>query len=180
MVFIQDGKGRGFNAEVSDDNHLQVDSFALPLVAEISKIDGQTYSWASTYNVDGGSSIIYLQNTSPTKNLVIDEVDVGGLSGAIWELWTCTSDGAGAVISGTNHNLNSSNDAEARAFGNENITANSSGLLVGYAMHGDAGEESFHTRDSLILGQNDAIIVKTPPTAITTTSGICTIIGYFE
>jgi len=180
MVFLQDGKGRGFNAAVGDDNHLQADVFTLPLVAETSKEEGQAYSWSSRYIVDGGSSILYLQNTSPTRNLIIDEIDVGGVSGAIWELWTCTTDAAGAVISGVNHNLTSSNSAEARAFGNENITSNSSGLLLGYAIHPNNSEESFHTKDTVVLGQNDAIIIKTPPSAITTISGICTVIGYFE
>lgn len=180
MVFVQDGKGRGFNAEVTADNHLQVDSFVLPRVAEISKEDGQTYSWSSRYIVDGGSSIIYLQNTSPTRNLVIDEIDIGGVSGTIWELWTCTTDGAGTIVSGINHNLTSSNSPEARAFGDANITSNSSGALLGYAIHANSVEESFHTKDTVVLGQNDAIIVKTPPASVTTISGICTVIGYFE
>lgn len=154
--------------------------FSLPLVAEVSKETGQTYSWSSRYIVDGGSSIMYLQNISPTRNLIIQEINIGGVSGAIWELWTCTTDGAGTVVSGTNHNFTSSNAPEARAFGDANITSNSSGTLLGYTIHPNNGEESFHTGESLVLGQNDAIIVKTPPASITTISGVCTVIGYFE
>ena len=181
MVFLQDGKGRGANASVSPNgNRLDTSSRQNPRIYYVSRDDGQSYSWASTYNVDGGSSIIYLQNTSPTRNLIIDEIDIGALSGGIWELWTCTTDGGGAVISGVNHNLTSSNSPEARAFGNENITSNSSGVLLAYTITPGIGVDNFHTKDSVILGQNDAIIVKTPPTALTAPSGVCTITGYFE
>ena len=181
IVFIQDGKGRGFNAAVGDDNHLQTDSFTLSKVGETSLDDGQTYSWSSRYLVDPGSSIIYIQNTSPTKNLIIDHIDVGGESGTTWELWSCTTDGGGIVVSGNNLNLASSNSAEARAFGDANITSNASGILLGYAKHNDMETEEIHVSDALILGQNDAIIIKKPLTpANSTTSGICSVIGYFE
>ena len=180
MVFIQDGKGRGFNAAVGDDNHIQVDSFTLPKVGETSLEDGQTYSWSSRYLIAAGSSIVYLQNTSPTRNLIIDHIDVGATSGATWELWSCTSDGAGTVVSGNNLNLASSNNPEARAFGDANITSNTSGILLAYVKHGDGETAEVHISDSVILGQNDAIIIKKQPTPASTVSGICTVIGYFE
>lgn len=181
MVFIQDGRGRGVNAAVSTKgNRLDVSSRSNNRIFYASRDDGQAYVWSSRYLVDAGSSILYLQNTSPTRNLIIDEIDVGATSGATWELWTCTTDGAGTVVSGANHNLTSSNSPEARAFGDANITANSSGVLVGYAKHGNFGEEGFHTKDTLILGQNDAIIIKRDPGEISTVSGTCTVIGYFE
>ncbi len=180
MVFIQDGKGRGFNAAVDGENHLQADAFTLSRIGKVSKLDGQAYIWTSRYLIAAGSSIIYLQNTSPTRNLIIDDIDVGATSGATWELWSSTGNGAGTVVSGNNINLTSSNNPESRAFGNANITSNSSGILLGYAKNGDNSTTEFHIDDTLILGQNDAIIIKKQPTPASTVSGVCIIAGYYE
>lgn len=181
MVFIQDGKGRGVNAGVSTKgNRLDVSSRSNSRIFYASRDDGQAYTWASRYLVDAGSSIIYLQNTSPTRNLIIDEIDIGATSGATWELWSCTTDGAGTVVSGNNMNLTSSNSPESRAFGDANITSNSSGVLLGYAKHEDNSMHDFDVVDSLILGQNDAIIIKKQPTPASTVSGVCFIRGYYE
>ena len=179
-IIIEDGKGRGFSAAVDADNHLQADTFTLSRIGKVSKFDGQTYVWSSRYLIAAGSSIIYLQNTSTTKNLIIDEIDVGASSGATWELWTSTSDGGGTVISGNNLNLTSSNAPDSRAFGDANITSNTSGVLLGYTKHGNMGLSDFDVKDSLILGQNDAIMVKKQPTPASTVSGVAFITGYFE
>ena len=180
MVFIQDGRGRGFTAEVDSDNHLHTFAFTLPKVGEISKEKGQTYVWSSRYLIAAGSSIIYLQNTSATRNLIIDEIDVGATESTTWELWSSTGNGAGTVVSGNNLNLTSSNNPEARAFGDANITSNTSGVLLGYTKHGAMNISDFDIKDSLILGQNDAIIVKKQPTPASTVSGVCFIVGYYE
>lgn len=180
MVFIQDGKGRGFNAAVGGDNHMQTDSFTLSKVGETSLEDGQTYVWNSRYLVQADNQIIYIQNTSPTRNLIIDHIDVGATSGATWELWTSTTNGAGTVVSGNNLNLTSSNSAEARGFGDANVTAAASGILLGYTKNEDNATAEIHVSDSIILGQNDAILIKKQPTPASTVSGICSVIGYFE
>lgn len=112
--------------------------------------------------------------------MIIDHIDIGATAGATWELWTSTSDGAGVVVSGVNANLTSSNSAESSAFGNENITSNSSGVLLGYTKNGDNGTSEFHVNDAVILGQNDSIMIKKQLTPAGTVSGICTVTGYYE
>ena len=180
MVFIQDGKGRGFNLAVGDDNHGQMDAFTLSKVGETSLDDGRTFVWNSRFLVAADNSIIYVQNTSPTRNLIIDHIDVGATAVATWELWSSTTNGAGTVVSGNNMNLASSNSPEARAFGDANVTAASSGILLGYAKNEASAVAEIHVSDSIILGQNDAILIKKQPTPASTVSGICSVIWYFE
>lgn len=159
---------------------MQVDAVTLDKIGEISKEENLAFSWASRYLVAEGSSIIFLKNTSTTKNLIIEDIHVGGTAAATWELWTSTAAGAGTVISGTNLNRNSSNLPEASAFGNANITSNGSESLVAYIKHQANGLSHFEFRDALILGQNDGIMVKKQLTPADTVSGICGVAGYFE
>ena len=177
---IEDGTGKGFTAKVAKDNHLQTNAVILSRVGEISSKDQQAYSWSSRYLVAAGSSIIFLKNTSTTQNLVIDDIEIGGTTAGEWELWTSTTAGTGVVISGTNLNRNSSNQAEASAFGNENITANGSESLLGYIKNPIDSIAMFKFNDALILGQNDAIMIKKQLTPAVVISGVALIEGYFE
>ncbi len=179
-ITIEDGTGKGFTAVVDSEGHLVVDALTFPDIAHVSDVHGQTFSWSSRYLIQAGSSIIFLRNVSTTRNFFVTDIDVGATSGATWEIWTSTTAGAGVVISGTNFNRTSSNTPDASAFGNENITTNGSESLVAYVKHGNNEVVHFDTQSALILGQNDAIMVKKQLTPASTVSGVCTVTGYFE
>lgn len=183
MVFIQDGKGGGKNASVSSTNRLDVSSRQNPRIFYVSRDNGQAYSWSSTTAAQGGSVVFYLQNISPTRDLIIDDIHItagSGAVGATYEVWTATGIGGGTVVSGTNLNFNSSNSPEARAFGNEHVTGEASGLQLGVVGVGAVSTVEFPIHDAIILGQNDALIVKKTigPSADATDS--CMVEGYFE
>ncbi len=179
-ITIEDGKGKGFSAEVNKLGHLRTHATSISRISVVSDLDGQAYTWSSRYLVAAGSALIFIKNTSATQDLIIDDIDVGGATIGEWELWSSTSTGAGVVISGTNLNRNSSNLAAASVFGNENITSNGSESIIAYLKTEASSTEHFGVQDSLILGQNDAIMVKKQLTPANVVSGICTVTGYFE
>ncbi|MCH7535019.1 MAG: hypothetical protein IH948_04635 [Bacteroidetes bacterium] len=178
MVFIQDGKGRGFTAEVDSDNHLHTFAFTLAKVGEISKEAGRAFSWTNNHPVALGSVMFYLQNTSPTRNLIIDDIDVSVTAAATYEVLKGTGVGGGTVISGVNLNFSSSNDPEAISFGGQHVTNEGSGGIVGIFRIPADDTGHFPARDAIILGQNDILMIKKQAGATGSDSVI--VEGYYE
>ncbi len=165
-------------ADVKDER-LDVSARAAPRAFFASRDHGRAFAWTSTIDAQTGEETAYLQNTSPTRILVIDKILFSGLLAGVHAVAIQTGGtAAGTVMPGRNLNLGNTNTAEATAFGDALVTGSVVGDIIGYAYHGPTGMAELNYNDSLILGQDDAIFL----TVIVAVDGLVyqTIEGHYE
>ena len=77
---IKDGKGRGYLAEVSDDHKLETETVTQREESYIADAFGQTYiiaTQAVTLNSTNRHVLLYIKNTSSTRNLYHATLEIG-------------------------------------------------------------------------------------------------------
>ncbi len=160
MAIIQDGGNANPAAQTSLDGRLNVSSRSDSRAYYNSRDLEQTYFWTSSYSATTGDEIIYIKNTSPTLNLYIKSVVVGGVLTGLFEV-IHVHDGTatGTTITGKNPNLTSGNAAAATAFGNAAVTGTLTGERIAIIRTIATDSLSIEIHDTLILGQNDEIAV---------------------
>jgi len=176
---IEDGTGTGAKVKVEADNALLVDAHTIPRGAFVSEQDGQTYAWTSTDATSAAEESIYVQNTSSDSELHIDKIILAGVEATVHAVLLVTGGTpAGTTITGVNMNKGSSNTAAATALGNAAVTGSVVGDIVAQAYHAALGSMTIDFEGELILGQDDAIAVRT----VAGTDGIVyiTIIGFYD
>ena len=142
------------------NNRLDVSAQTAPRAFYASRDHGRAFAWTSTIDAQTGEETAYLQNTSPTRILVIDKIIFSGLLAGVHAVGIQTSGtAAGTVMTGRNLNLGNTNTAEATAFGDALVTGSVAGDIIGYGYHGPTGMAELNYNDSLILGQDDAIFL---------------------
>jgi len=160
MVIIRD-PASGQGVDVKSDGHLQVDAVASPRDFQISLVDEQVYTVISEDAAQANEETIYLQNTSSTKNLIIDDIIICGDTSGLWRVKFVTGTAAGgSALTAVNLNKTSSNSAD--------VTARGDGAVTGLTDDGDiamvrvVAETTVEIKldEALILGQNDAIAVE--------------------
>lgn len=104
---------------------------------------------------------IYLQNTSTTRNLFIDRIAVSPDTTSIWRIKFVTGTASGgSVLTPTNLNKTSSNDAETNVRGDGAVTGlTDDGDIIAFRVTGGT-TRTIDARGEIILGQNDAIAVE--------------------
>jgi hypothetical protein len=157
-IQIEDGKGKGYSAEVNSDNQISTFSITETEFEFVSKEKGLAFSWSSgTYDAAAGDTILLIKNTSASKNLHIDKVYIYSdtETGVVMHCPTSDVTVAGTTITGTNLNRVSSNVADAEAARDE--TGNTQGDIV---WSGEIQATSDNTAvdfaGALILGTNDS------------------------
>jgi hypothetical protein len=178
---IADGAGSGKEASVTSDNRLDVSSRANPRIYYVSRDDGQAYSVSSNdASAAAGTYILYLKNTSTTRNLFVDDIILGGVETALWKIWFVTGTAAGGnAKTPVNLNKTSPNAADATARGDDSITGLTvSGEQIGTLRTPANDSKELATSDAIELGQNDAIAIEYD----TGTTGIAEaeIVFYYE
>jgi len=160
---IEDGSGKGFAAQVTDDNRLATESKTANRDFFISRDQGQSYHVVSEdATAVANEETIYLQNTSTTLNLFIDHIIISTDTANKFRLKYVTGTAAGgSALTPQNLNKTSSNAAAATARGSGSVTGltDDGDLEIIRVGADDTGEMEFG--DQLILGQNDAIAVET-------------------
>ena len=77
MSVIKSGSN-GNVADVNEDSQLLVKSISESELEFVSEEKGNAYSWSSSFATGGTDvDVIYVENTSQTMNLVIDQIVVG-------------------------------------------------------------------------------------------------------
>jgi len=178
-IQIEDGKGRGFTAQVDSEGHFVVDALTLTDMAHTSEEHGLAFAWASqTYDPDAGDTILLVKNTSSTRKLFIKGITLSCDTDTrvIIHLPTTEVTPTGTTIVGVNLNTNSNNVAETTAIRDE--TNNTQGDVIWsgeiHAAQNPVQPELF---GSIILGQNKSIGVDFVSAS---TAGDVTIVGYLE
>lgn len=107
MVQIADGKGRGFLAEVNNEQEL-VTRAIQESELEHASIGGAAYSWYSgARDIDTGDTMLFVKNTSDTP-LILDRMDIIGSNVACtWtiRLGSDTTTPTGTPVVGVNLNV---------------------------------------------------------------------------
>lgn len=178
---IEDGRGTGKIAKVNTQNRLDVSSQTDPRIFYASRDNGLAFTVNSVdADSDPGDYVLYLKNTSTTKNLYVSDLHAGAGASALWKLFFVTGTGAGTTVTAGNLNGQSGLASESISFGDAAVTGltiTSTALLkVRRSPAGAHANMIFN--DSLILGPQDAIALEFDTGATGTTDS--SIIFHFE
>ena len=133
MALIEDGKGRGYKAEVNEEQELVVRAITEEEIVHTSGTDGFAYSWDSTEkDIDTGDTMLFVKNTGDVP-LILDRVTFNGSN--VICTWTIligsatTTPAGGAAVEGVNLNQTFSAQA-ADAVARSDETAVADGSIV--------------------------------------------------
>lgn len=156
---ISDGAGKNGDAQVNDDQRLNVSSVVETEFEFISKNKEKAFIWVSgTYDPAANDTILLIKNTSSTEDLHIDGIwlSTDTETRVIIHLPTTDVTVAGTTITGTNLKASSSNVAEASAARDE--TGNTQGNIIWSGEIQATGAPYFiDLSGALILGKNNSI-----------------------
>ena len=158
-IEIEDGTGSGLRAKVDVCNRLTVKSVSFSESAQVSREDGLTYLWTSSYSAGTGQEVIYIKNTSTTQDLVIDKATVNGVLTGLFELNVAAGTAGGTTITGTNANRTKNNTAAASTYGDASVTGITPGVRIDMARIPANGRATMELNDVLILGLSDAVSI---------------------
>lgn len=175
-MLIEDGKGTGHRAEVTDDNFLRTYSQTETEMSHTAEHHGDAYIWTASKDINTTDSIIWIRNDSTTQNLIIECFHVTNNAAGSWFAYCPTGTTAdGDTITGVNTNRSSGNVALATCRADATGTTPANYIFYGAGMASETVTVSLH--GSLILGYLDefAIDITTEPTLAQ-----ATIMGYYH
>jgi hypothetical protein len=179
MTLLDDGKGRGYKAEVNAEQELVVRAITEEEIEHASATLGSAYSWDSTeLDIDTGDTMLFVKNTGDVP-LVLDRATINGSN--VICTWTfligsaSTTPAGGAVVTGVNLNQGfSSQLADAVSRSDETAVADGSIFDRVKTPVSNTIEVNLH---GVILGRGHYIQIN----QITeSTSGSVIIFGHFE
>lgn len=175
---IEDGKGRGFQAEVNAEQELVVRSINETELEHASGKLGTAYSWDSgERNIDAGDTMLFVKNLSPVP-LILDRIIING-SNVIctWDIniGANTTTPSGSAVTGVNINETfSSRIADAISFFDE--TAIADGATI-FRYKTPVANTIVANLDGVILGKNHYIQINQETAS---SSGSVIVVGHFE
>jgi hypothetical protein len=164
---------RGIEEIEGSDGRLNVSARSDGRVYYISRDAGQAYAGTFEHSAAAdGQYSFYLQNTSPTKRMVIRSVGVNADAISRVKLHFVTGTAAnGVAVVPRNLNGASPNDAACTFLNDGGGTAITIGALSGTPVDdytiGAAGHAELRLEDSVFLGQNDAVALEMDTTSST-------------
>lgn len=178
---IEDGAGRGYQAEVSSGLQLQTRALSVsPLHA--ASLNGDAYAWnAVSADIDAADTALLVRNDSDTRYLVIEKVYVYAdiaTTVDIHVIPNSTFTIAGTTVTGVNLNTGSGKVADATARADE--TGNTQGSIIctlatpELTTHQEG--QWFEPEGGVILSKNSCLGVDIVGDSA---AFECTIIGYF-
>ena len=172
---IESGNGNGEQAGVKQ-NRLDVSSKTNGRASYVAKEDGTCYLWTHAYDYTGADTILWLTNTSTTKNLYIEIIRISSDTATQFTIHSPVyAAPSGTLVTGANTNRTSGNSADALCYGNEINNAQSTIFVEG--LFGANGLNTFPVDGKIILGYHDCIAVD----LVTSGSmGIVIFLGYYE
>jgi len=175
---IRDGQGHGSLAGVDSENRLKTYSTIETEISHESEVNKRVYTWSHSYNSGANDTILWLKNTSTTKNLIIEKIVLSSdtTTHFIIHFPSTTASPTGTAITGTNINRSSNNSAEATAYGDE--TGNTRGVVMAQGIILNNTPAIMPIDGSIILGVNDEIGIDF--VSATTALGMATIRAYYH
>lgn len=124
---IRDGTGKGYLAQVTENNKLRGYATCESEISYESEVNERAYTWTYAYNYTGADTILWLRNDSTTLNLIIDRILIASDTATRVILhFPANLAPSGTVVRGINLNRKSNLVADASCYGNEinNVQAN--------------------------------------------------------
>ena len=152
---------------VSDSGKALVEAEAAPRDFYVSRDDGQVYTVISEDAATAANEeTLYLQNTSTSKNLIIDDIIVCADAAYKARIKFVTGTAAGSsLLTAVNLNKGSSNSAAINARGNGAVTGlTDDGDIALISCQADDTQE-LGLDEALILGQDDALAIESESVA---------------
>ncbi len=178
MAFlIEDGKGRGFKAEVNVQNELVTRAIAEPEIEHASSI-GNAYTWhAPIRDVVAGETFLFVKNLGSVP-LILDRLVFAG-SNVIcqWDIGigSATTTPAGDAVVGVNMNESfSTRLADAQGLTDETAVADAT---VMFHVWTPITNTVVFPLDGVILGQNHYVQINQETESST---GSLSLVGHFE
>ncbi len=160
---IVDGTGEGYAARVTPDKRLDVSARSDDRMYYASRDNGLSFFYYSDVTPTGADDVFcYIQNTSPTRALVIRWIRAYCASAEAIDIYvgeTGTLVG-GTAITPVNLNPSSGHTAEGTFEEGVNITGLSGGNLLD-RIRLEAGVDAFTNFNGLILGQSNTFTLHT-------------------
>lgn len=159
---IIDGTGSGNKAKVKD-NRLDTSSRSNPRSYYVSRDNGRVFNATSDVtSAAAGNYVLYIKNTSQTRNLFIGGIEYHSTNAVQWRVWEVTGTAGGASDVGSkNLNLGSGFTAEASVYGDAAVTGLTiNGRPIGVHRTDANGEAGMEFGDALILTPGTAIAVE--------------------
>ncbi len=179
MSLIEDGKGRGYRAEVNVENELVVRAITSREIEHSSGTTGTAFSWyTGILNLTAADTFLYVRNDNSNFPLIVDKIIFNG-SNVIcnWQvaIGASITTPTGTVVTAVNLNEEfSSKSAEATAFSNETAVAQGSIL---FDIWTPITNTVILETDGILLGKNNYIQVDQ---VTSSTSGSISMFGHFE
>jgi hypothetical protein len=163
MTIIEDGKGKGSRAQVSN-NRLQVKSIILSEEEYVSHFKGQAYcgTTGKTPLTNPNGVVLYFKNTSNTHLIAIETLLMTfSASGAMVSCQRNDTGTPGATTSvdQVNVNFESGNTAEADLYKSTAVSGLADGELIAVFHDLAAGRVVFPIDGTFILGKNNVFTV---------------------
>ena len=164
-MYIDDGKGKGIQAEISIDNQLMVKSSTNPSYAYNSMSKGTMFRWISSYAATAADFVMYLMNTDQANLFRINRVIFGSTVNTIWTMYKITGGTpAGTAITGVNLNWGSGKVATVTALGNAAVTGSPTGTIINYGMTLANTNDMVLIEGSIVMPVNTAWAIKASAT----------------
>ena len=179
MALIEDGKGRGYKAEVNEEQELVVRAITEEEIEHASALLGSAFSWDSTEkDIGTGDTMLFVKNTGDVP-LILDRATINGSN--VVCTWTIligsatTTPAGGTVVAGVNLNQTfSAKGADAVARSDETAVADGSIIDRVKTPIGNSVQHDLH---GIILGKGHYVQFN----QITeSTSGSVVLFGHFE
>ena len=170
---IEDGKGRGFTTEVTDNNKLAVAAVMRRAVTSISEENGLAFIAETNFTTTAINQVFfYLKNTDSEKMLHVNRLILNSDVNTMFHLYKATGTASGgSAVTPTNINFTSGNTADVTVLGAGSIT----GLTLTKLHHARIlASDSFIVDwgGAIILGNGDAIAIES---TTTTTFATCSV-----
>ena len=177
-ILLEDGKGRGYKAEVNAENELVVRAIQEPEIEHASSVLGSAFAWhAPIRDVVAGETFLFVKNLGAVP-LILDRLVIAG-SNVIcqWDIGigSATTTPAGDPVVGVNMNQSFSTKlADAQGITDE--TAVATATVMFHVWTPITNTVDFNL-SGVILGQNHYIQINQTTESST---GSLTLVGHFE
>jgi len=161
IQYINDENG-SFQETHGSDSRLNVSSRVDSRTFYVSRDNGQAYVLRTEDDdAAAGDLVAYLRNNSTSKRLYITDIHISSEQGATFKLAFGDSVTAtGTSVTPVNLNRSSSNDADATALGDGAVGGVAASTFFSTIRVGSNELVEYDTKDSIILGQNDNLVVE--------------------
>lgn len=158
---LKDGAGRGYEMSISESLRGNVSAKVARRPYYVSRDDNLAFVVSSVAaSIAAGEYLIYIKNTSTTRNLFIGNIHLGAENNVLWKAWGVTGTASGTTITSVNLNLASSITPESTTIGDSSVTGLTA-VDFFHKLRTLANDEKIMDFDgALILGPNNAIAVE--------------------